>query len=357
MPALRSVASVASARLSANTAQVSEGALLVARAGTSSQRMETAVGRLDALILEMARPQRRPDTHVAEAAQARGRIDPTTLRNTALVEEIAASTVGLHEQAGALVRAVALFRGADGHIAGRSALSFTSLPLMLPRNRQNRVMPRAPSARLVANPAAPSPAASTDYSTLEVARMLGMAVRSVQLMVDRGELHAWKTPGGHRRISRASVQAWIAGRSTGARHAPEQSTAPTAPAPHRPRLLLIEDSVHYQNLVALLVAQQFPDVELHVARDGIVGLAMVGQLQPELLLVDILLPGIDGATLITSLRSQAQFAHSRLIVVTSLDERQRAPFAFALEGVPVVHKPDLVTALPPLITSQLALRP
>ena len=32
-------------------------------------------------------------------------------------------------------------------------------------------------------------------STLEVARQLGMAVRSVQLMVDRGELEARKTPG------------------------------------------------------------------------------------------------------------------------------------------------------------------
>ena len=30
------------------------------------------------------------------------------------------------------------------------------------------------------------------YTTLEVAKMLGMAVRSVQLMVDRNELEAWK---------------------------------------------------------------------------------------------------------------------------------------------------------------------
>ncbi|MBV8379655.1 MAG: helix-turn-helix domain-containing protein [Paucibacter sp.] len=212
-------------------------------------------------------------------------------------------------------------------------------------------MPRASAAK----PTAPPPA-STDYSTLEVARMLGMAVRSVQLMVDRGELQAWKTPGGHRRISRASVQAWIAGRGTPTQGAVDHAVAPAAPAatPRRPRLLLIEDSVHYQNLVALLVAQQFPELELHVARDGIVGLAMVGQLQPELLLVDILLPGIDGATLITSLRSQPQFASSRLAVVTSLDERERAPYAFALEGVPVVHKPDLVKALPPLIAQQLA---
>ena len=49
----------------------------------------------------------------------------------------------------------------------------------------------------------------SDCSTREVARVLGMAVRSVQLMVDRGELEAWKTPGGHRRIARASVERWL----------------------------------------------------------------------------------------------------------------------------------------------------
>ena len=48
-----------------------------------------------------------------------------------------------------------------------------------------------------------------DCSTRDVARVLGLAVRSVQLMVDRGELEAWKTPGGHRRIARASVERWL----------------------------------------------------------------------------------------------------------------------------------------------------
>ena len=68
--------------------------------------------------------------------------------------------------------------------------------------------------------------------------------------------------------------------------------------------------------------------------------------EPQVLIVDILLPGIDGATLITSLRSHPQFAHSHLVVVTSLAENQRAPYAFALEQLPVIHKPNLVTELP-----------
>ncbi|TXH59445.1 MAG: DNA-binding protein, partial [Burkholderiaceae bacterium] len=68
---------------------------------------------------------------------------------------------------------------------------------------------------------------------------------------------------------------------------------------------------------------------------------------------DILLPGIDGATLITSLRSHPQFRQSRLIVITSLDESQRQPYDFALAGVPVVHKPNLVAELPSLLAEAL----
>ena len=118
-------------------------------------------------------------------------------------------------------------------------------------------------------------------------------------------------------------------------------------------MLLIEDSTHYQNLVRLLLSQKFPQVELHIADEGIAGLAMAGSLQPQVLIVDILLPGIDGATLITSLRSHPQFAQSHLVVVTMLDEAQRAPYRFALDQVPVIHKPRLVAELPPMLDKWL----
>lgn len=207
------------------------------------------------------------------------------------------------------------------------------------------------------------------YTTLEVAKILGMAVRSVQLMVDRNELEAWKTPGGHRRISRTSVERWASAHGlAGAGSAPISPAPPPAPATrsptpaaqpakpasvHAPQILLIEDSVHFQNLVGLIVKQHFPGAVLQVANDGITGLALYGQIQPDVLIVDILLPGIDGATLITTLRSHPQFARSHLIVVTSLDEAQREPYAFALQGVKVIHKPRLVAELPAVLATCL----
>jgi excisionase family DNA binding protein len=224
-------------------------------------------------------------------------------------------------------------------------LSGTRLPA---GNRQKSTRPRLLPPAIV----------SDDYSTLEVARLLGMAVRSVQMMVDRGELEAWKTPGGHRRISRASVERWRATRQhRGAAPRPAPSdgavTAPAPAMPPPPTVLLIEDSVHYQNLIGLLVRQQFPGVSLQVADDGIAGLAMAGRLQPQVMIVDILLPGIDGATLITSLRSHPQFKGIRLIVVTSLDEAGREPYGFALAGLPVIHKTRLVADLPAQLAAAL----
>ena len=187
------------------------------------------------------------------------------------------------------------------------------------------------------------------YTTAEVAKLLGMAVRSVQLMVDRGDLEAWKTPGGHRRITRASVERWR-GRQGDAVTTSGAPAAAPAPAPAQagtgPRVLLIEDSVHFQNLVRLLVQRHFPDVQLHVAHDGITGMALYGQIQPDVLLVDILLPDIDGAALITTLRTHEQFARCKLLVVTSLDAAEREAYAFALGGARVIHKPQLVQELP-----------
>ena len=57
----------------------------------------------------------------------------------------------------------------------------------------------------------------------------------------------------------------------------------------------------------------------------------------------------NGATLLTSLRAHPELNRSQLVVVTSLDEEQRRPYAFALRDIPLVYKPNLVTDLPKLL--------
>lgn len=209
----------------------------------------------------------------------------------------------------------------------------------------------------------PANGPDSTLTTREAANLLGLAVRSVQLMVDRGDLQAWKTSGGHRRITRASVDAWLTRRPAAARsaHKPTPtgwvnpvSARRRASDSKQPTVVLIEDSSHFQSVIKLMLQRSHPQVSLHVASDAIVGLALCGAVRPDILMVDLMLPGIDGATLISSLRSQKHFAGLQLMVVTGLDERQRDPYAFALDGIPVVEKKDMAWALPKVLAQLLA---
>ena len=51
----------------------------------------------------------------------------------------------------------------------------------------------------------------TFCTSAEAAQLLGVALRTVQLWTEAGLLQGWKTAGGHRRISRESVQRLVVG--------------------------------------------------------------------------------------------------------------------------------------------------
>lgn len=46
-------------------------------------------------------------------------------------------------------------------------------------------------------------------STTQTARLLGVSTGTVQHMVEDGRLRAWKTEGGHRRVSPESIRQWL----------------------------------------------------------------------------------------------------------------------------------------------------
>ena len=53
----------------------------------------------------------------------------------------------------------------------------------------------------------PSPDRLEDYcGTTYAAKLLGLSVGTIQTLVEKNELQAWKTQGGHRRISMPSIR-------------------------------------------------------------------------------------------------------------------------------------------------------
>ena len=47
-------------------------------------------------------------------------------------------------------------------------------------------------------------------TTTQAAKLLGISVRTAQLLIESGTLKSWKTPGGHRRVYHADVLAYMA---------------------------------------------------------------------------------------------------------------------------------------------------
>ncbi len=69
------------------------------------------------------------------------------------------------------------------------------------------------------------------------------------------------------------------------------------------KVLVIDDE---QNILDLVRAYLEPEgYEVHTAQDGIAGLELVRTVKPDLIVLDIMLPGMDGIELLTHLRRES----------------------------------------------------
>ncbi|MEO7424019.1 MAG: response regulator [Fibrobacteria bacterium] len=81
------------------------------------------------------------------------------------------------------------------------------------------------------------------------------------------------------------------------------------------RILLIEDNLHNRYLAKFLLEQR--GHEVFQAETGPTGLAMARQIRPDLILLDIQLPGMDGHAVARSLKATPELAAIPIIAVTS----------------------------------------
>lgn len=185
-------------------------------------------------------------------------------------------------------------------------------------------------------------AANADVlSTREAAERLGVALRTVQLWVEGGVLPAWKTAGGHRRISRSAVEKLIAERAQALHRDEGRAPPPRALGGRAGHVLVVEDDPQLLELYALMIEGWGLDLEVTTAGDGFEALLRIGDRCPDLLLTDLRMPGMDGFRMIRALREhRPDSATPRIVVVTALDDAEVAangglPADVTLFGKPV----------------------
>lgn len=103
------------------------------------------------------------------------------------------------------------------------------------------------------------------------------------------------------------------------------NTAPASLAGPALRLLLVDDSVDAVMAMSFLLEADGYDVR--VAHEGRHALEVAAQFEPEIVLLDLGLPGMDGCQLAEEMRKRACTAHALLIAVTGYgqpSDRQRS---------------------------------
>jgi signal transduction histidine kinase len=91
-------------------------------------------------------------------------------------------------------------------------------------------------------------------------------------------------------------------------------------------ILIVDDAQSArETLVALLENENH---QLHLAEDGFQALQILGNLQPDLILLDVMMPGLDGFEVCRRIRSTPRLAEVPIIILTALDDR-----ASLLQGI------------------------
>ncbi|MEO5344415.1 MAG: response regulator, partial [Gammaproteobacteria bacterium SHHR-1] len=106
------------------------------------------------------------------------------------------------------------------------------------------------------------------------------------------------------------------------------------------RIQVIEDEQSLQRLYARAIGSWQLPIELRQSLDGYRGLLELGRFEPDLLVLDLNLPNIDGFEVIEAIQSQGMLDQLQLLVVTALDVQPvQARIDAIVPGVEVLPKP------------------
>jgi excisionase family DNA binding protein len=182
-------------------------------------------------------------------------------------------------------------------------------------------------------------------SSAQAAKMLNVSLRTIQLWVEKGVLTAWKTPGGHRRIAVSSVE-----------KLQQEQAIQAGVASDKLKIVVVEDEPGLRKLYRRYFDMWDLPVELHLAEDGFRGLIRIGEVHPDLLLTDLMMPGMDGFQMIKAIHTTEELNGLDIVVITGMDEESIKAKGMPDRGVRIVYKPVAFEEIKTIVEEKLSLQ-
>lgn len=193
------------------------------------------------------------------------------------------------------------------------------------------------------------PDSTDEYcGTSYAAKLLNLSVGSVQSLVEKNELVAWKTQGGHRRISIQSIY----------QYQNRANLSPKAQSHNGKylRVMVVEDDVNSSAMYQAHFDSWDLPIDAVMQVSAIEALLDIPVVKPQVLMADLRMPGIDGVEMLRQLSAHPQFTKMSVIVITGLSDDEIAAYGELPAGTHVLRKPVDMGWLKGYFQAMLSLR-
>jgi CheY-like chemotaxis protein len=143
------------------------------------------------------------------------------------------------------------------------------------------------------------------YTTHDIAKFCDVYPSSVLYWINGGKLRTQQTAGGHHRVTREDLVDFL------------QSLNMPLPAElvARKRVLIVDDDPELSRVVSRAFSRH-AEYDVETCGDGINALIRIGQNPPDLIILDIVIPKMDGIQVCRVLKSQPQTSAIKIIAVS-----------------------------------------
>ena len=145
------------------------------------------------------------------------------------------------------------------------------------------------------------------YTTFEISQICGVNPTTVQNWIKGKKLKAFQTPGGHRRIRREDLISFM--KEFGMPLPSELSQNP-------PTVLIVDDETDILDMLEALMRSGNGSVNVSKAQSGVDALLMIGESKPNLLILDIRMPGMNGYEVCQKLKSSPNTQTIKIVAIS-----------------------------------------
>lgn len=142
-------------------------------------------------------------------------------------------------------------------------------------------------------------------STVQVAEQCGVHYTTVRRWILEGNLPAYETPGGHLRVLKDDVEAFIESRKLKGR----QMLTGTL------RVLVVDDDETFRESAVEFLSRE-SKIEVKQAANGFSAGRLVAEFQPHVVVLDLLMPGINGFEVCRNIKTSPRSRHTRVLILT-----------------------------------------